>query len=787
MIRFMGGALCMYKHRLSTGIIHLLIIIITVTLFGCSSDSPVSPDQVSDGDPALSSGIDRTSSGSGRVILGYYDMTVNKSSGEIEIVPLREALWHLNILPFLEPPVLENLSVDFDTLELDLLNNHMIVDLIITHPLPGMSEYSIFDVRGIMMFPGYDIPFSDTNLVFSGEDDPHLINADGLTRWWNPKEFPGPLIFGFREGMLGQPGGPGVFTANINGYKYYADGLYAEASLDVLSPDDRGVFRTFSSIARRFDVYFGDDQSDFLKLQYAIDAVWTEPYTMVDPDVPDDFPVEANAPEGYRIEITEMENDLWWLDDAGMGGHLNIHVDVYTWRPDAISRVIFECRDIASYSVEGTVIEGSGGGYDDPVFSTWSIDIFPDSLTSDGVKDCLISVETDEDYIQDASTPFFGPLDAKVSLYKRFPTWVTFVPQLEWKLKNVALLPVQPFTVLKEMSIVAGTSFEGVYFFGDDYGLYRYPLNYMTEPVQVSSMTGFFGYSQVDLYGSPQSVGRFEVSPFGHFVASTITAAPSPTWAGGLKRDYSFIFNEFHVPTGQIPVQVAIPNPEMGYFKFVDAASNWADNLYDTKIYWMQVDDPDESTEPHPDITVILGVYQYGFSGNPFSNDIDYISGSLVPSGVGDGLVDVTCVERLAVDSQPQGVGGSTDLICWFMETNPKALECFSVVSSDSSGDLNQHLTTINDFHSSPRDIEVIPTHQGGYSVYNWVVVLEEGNGTWSIECFDQTGASWYSILDLPGYPACMDINPVTYQIHVWFSAGIGTELWAAVFSLEIQ
>jgi hypothetical protein len=66
-------------------------------------------------------------------------------------------------------------------------------------------------------------------------------------------------------------------------------------------------------------------------------------------------------------------------------------------------------------------------------------------------------------------------------------------------------------------------------------------------------------------------------------------------------------------------------------------------------------------------------------------------------------------------------------------------------------------------------------------------VVLEEGTGTWSIECFDQTGALWYGIYDLSGYPACMDINPVNYNIHVWFSAGVGTDIIAAVFSLENQ
>jgi hypothetical protein len=783
----MGGASGMKKHWSISEIYIFLIIIPVVILYGCSSGSPVLPDKQETLNTAPTVQEGQTSASAERVILGLYDITVRKSTGDFEIVPLREASWHLNIVQFLEPPILTGFDVDFGTLVLDLPNNHMIVDLIITHPLPGMDQYSIFDVRGIMMFPGTSIPYSDINLVFSSGDEPRMMNPDGYTRWWNPKEFPGTNLMGFHAGMLGQPGGPGVFTANVNCYKYYAEGLGPETPLSELDPDLRGVFKSGSGLTRRFDVSFGKNQSDFLKLQYAVDAMWTEPYTMVNPVVPDDFPADANAPEGYRIETTEVENTLWWLDNVGMGGHLLLDVDVYTWRPNAIDRVLFECAGIISSPVVGTYVEGSGGGPDDPVFVTYSFDIKPDALTSDGVKPCLITVETAESYTQGGICPFFGSLDSKVSLYKPIETSVSFAPDLEWKVKNLVVLPFTPTTIEKEMSIVSGTTREGVYFYGDDYGLLRYPLNYSGNPILVTTMAGFFGFSNYELYGEPQEIGRFEVSPFGQFVTSTITGDQSPTWAGGLKRDYAFIFNEFWSPVGQLPVQVAIPNPDMGYFKFVDAASNWAKELYNTKIYWIQVDDPDEPTVPNPDISVILGVYQYGFSGNPFSNDIDFITGTLAPQGIGDGLVDVTCVERLAVDSDPQGVGGSTDLICWLMETDPPAIECFSVVSSDSSGSLNQPLTTLHDFHGTPRDMAVIPTQAGGYSVYNWLVVLEEGDATWSLECFDQTGAQWYGVYDLPGYPACMDIDPVNYDIHVWFSTGALSDIIAAVFSLEVQ
>src|SRR4030042_6497479 len=98
----------------------------------------------------------------------------------------------------------------------------------------------------------------------------------------------------------------------------------------------------------------------------------------------------------------------------------------------------------------------------------------------------------------------------------------------------------------------------------------------------------------------------------------------------------------------------------------------------------------------------MLGVYQYEVSGNPFSGDIKYISGSLVPAGDGLGLVDLDSLDRLAVDGDPGGVTGSTDLVVWLLETDPAMLECFSVVSTDESGDLNQYLTTIGSFYATP-------------------------------------------------------------------------------------
>jgi len=756
-----------------------------LTALGCGSGGPASPDERGS-EAGLTQPVRQAEASTDRVLWGVWVVGIERAGGRFKIVPLREADFHLNALPFIEPPALTDLTIDEGTLVVDEAANQVAVDVIITHPFPGMTQYSGFDVRGIVLLPGTHMPFGDPSLIFSGPGEPALLNADGLTRWWNPKEFPATGMFGFQPGLIGQKGGAGVFTATINGYKYFADGLGAEAAATAAPASGRGSFAAGSTNRRRYVLSFGDDPADWLRFQYAVDASWKTPLKMNNPAVPDDFPREANAPEGYAVKATEVENTLWWLDGIGMGGNLKLKLDVYDWRPESIGRVIFEAPGILSQPAVADVVPGSGGGPTEPAYSTYTVDIEPNALTDDGPKDCLITVETTELYTQDGTTVFFGPSGAKVSSYLRYEVLVSWVPPLAWKLITASKLPTQPSTVLSEISVVGSKDHEGVYFFGDDYTLWRYDLAYAHKPEHVTTLAGFFGYSQLDLYGAPESLGRFELCSTGQFVASTITDAPSPTFLGGLKRDYAFFFNNLYSVSGQMPVQIGLPDPTKGFFKFVDVAANWAIDEEKAKIYWIHVDDPSESSPPDPEVTVILGVYQYAFSGNPFSGDVAYLTGSLVPKGKGDGEVDIECVDRFAVDSDPEGVTDWTDLICWFLETDPPALECFSVVSLDDSGDLNEPLTTVHNFHATPRDIAALPTHKGGYSKYNWVVVLEQGLGTWSLETFDQTGASWVGLYDLPGYPACLDVDIVRYQVHVWFSLTPGGPIFAAVFDLDL-
>lgn len=774
----------MHANNLGRKILSFIFVWFVFATLSCNVPrDPVTPDALLSSQQAVSSGREGDSS---RIIWGLWDVIIYKD-GRSEVTPIRQGSFHLNALQFLEPPVLKGLSIS-DTV-VDVPGNLVKTDVVLTHPFPGMNQFMGFDVRGIVLMPGSQIPFSDPSLIFSGPDEPKLLNPDGLTRWWNPKEFPGTGIFGFKEGLLGKKGGAGVFTATLNGYKYFADGLAPKQKVWEMPANKRGVFSAGASNRRYYEISFGAKQSDFLKFQYAIDASWINP-SKPNPESPMDFPISANAPEGCAISVNIVENVMWWLSGIGKGGHVDLEIKVYTWRPSEIKEVIIDAPGITGIPVKATVVPGSGGGPNEPTYSTYTVELLPDALKSSGNKDCLVTVKTDKKYTQDGMTVFFGPSSSRVSLYHRFNILINYIPPVKWKPVATSTLPIQPSTVVADISVVGSGPNQGVYFYGDNYTLYRYPLNYSQPAKPVSQFLGTYGYDQLDIYGAPSSLGRFDMTQWAIFVASSISAAPSPTFLGGLKRDYAFFFyNDFSLSPGQAPIQIGLPDPDFGYFRMVDVCANYKDKIEDSKVFWIQVDDPDEPTPPNPEVTVILGVFQYPFSNNPFSGDIGYLSGSLVPAGAGDGKIDINSLQRFAVDGEPQGVYGSTDNIMWFLETAGPALECFSIVSSDDSGELNQHLCTIKNFGGTPRDIAIFPAHKGGYGSYNWVVVLEELAGKWQLECFNQLGNKINiesTGFPFPGYPANLDVDPKNHQVHVWFSSTPGGPLFAVALGLVI-
>ena len=296
----------------------------------------------------------------------------------LEVVPLRADALHVNVLKFLEQGVpylkIKNLVISTGNIE---------VDVEITHPFPGYSTYTGFDVRGVFITPGTATGYNDTGIIHPYPSETFLTNSDGWTRWWNPSEFPvGTNIFGYRDGKLGNKYNGSNLNATLNAYKYFCDDLKASDGLEKLIPAHRGMFQHGWTNERHYSIHF--DPASGLVFNYAVDASWEPP----DPDppigIPGDFPPGANGPEAYRIVTSIVENDLFFVDAVNKGGHAVVSVGVYDW---------WGCDDtVLSLDAPGTwfleEITPIGGT---AVFSTYHFDLDGNLLNSSNSITALIT------------------------------------------------------------------------------------------------------------------------------------------------------------------------------------------------------------------------------------------------------------------------------------------------------------------------------------------------------------------------------------------------------------
>ena len=355
----------------------LTAIVIAVLLFalGCSGSSPVT--QVV---PELSKDVAHQSS---HYTWGLWQFVADPEAQTLDVMQLRQGNFHLNALPFLEPPPLLNLTLE--TLEFN--GDIITADIGFRHPFLGLTEFTGYDVAGILITNGSITGFDDSDLRMAGEGDTRLLNPDGYSRWWNPTEFPlNPgTIFGYTDGLLGAPDSFADYNSTLNGYKYFTDDLDPGDPVSAVDPASRGIFSAGQKNVRTFEIQLGIDGLIF---NYAVDASWMFPDGDPPWTAPDDFLPGANRPEPWRLSITETENTLW-NDDIDSGGDLSLLIDVYDWFNADLNTVRVESPGNFTL-VESATTTGGGVGY-----STYEIDI-TGATPAAGEIDLLLSIVSDE-------------------------------------------------------------------------------------------------------------------------------------------------------------------------------------------------------------------------------------------------------------------------------------------------------------------------------------------------------------------------------------------------------
>ncbi len=399
-------------------LVSLVLALASVIALACSSSShtPTAPDLTVERPLAAEIG--------GTHLWGIWDVALDPTTWTAEIVPVRGVQFTCNVTQFLQPPISPKnlMGIDIDPLT-DFITGHVLVDVIFTHPFPGLDMYTGFDVRGVCIGNGTIQGIADSNILYAGEEDLRVLNADGLTRWFNPSEFTKyGTIFGFTLGKMGAPNYD--FNATLNGYKYFCDGLESQDDVAQFFADPscinpRGLFSAGNTLRRRYDLQFptvgGVPQYRF---QYAVIASWDQPAGDQPYEIPDDFPLSANCQEAYCFSAAD-QSDMYYVDEDTSGGTLGLMVRVFDHQgagttsgvADEIGAIHIETPDglittggIATF--EGAELSAALYAEDD-ISATWLLSVEEVDPYGTGGYPVLVVVESKDPNSYDSGFPGF--------------------------------------------------------------------------------------------------------------------------------------------------------------------------------------------------------------------------------------------------------------------------------------------------------------------------------------------------------------------------------------------
>lgn len=386
--------------------------LIAMGVLGCSGNSfPLVPDMTADRTSSEKANV------SHRDLWGWWSVSIDPAGWQVEIIPLRSAMFRANVTQWMQPPVgkLSNLKIDVVDTSTYLTDGRILVDVSLTHPFPGLAEYTGFDVNGVFINDGTVADSLDSSILYTIDSSSAavLLNADGYTRWFNYPEFKGGLpILGYTPGKLGNMPAP---SATLNPYKYFADGLGFNDNLFEFIAGNiakRNVFSAGVTNKRRYDLQFSmSGGAPALLFQYAVAASWEPGDRKLSGnpdvwDVPGDFPISANQAEPFAIKVDSSDSTLYYENSTSKGGKLIADIEVFDWDALNPSTPLVEISKITlsacgscnkypiAHTLEGSALEmarvpGSGG----PVSSVWHVEISGVAPAASGQAPFLVTVE----------------------------------------------------------------------------------------------------------------------------------------------------------------------------------------------------------------------------------------------------------------------------------------------------------------------------------------------------------------------------------------------------------
>jgi len=295
------------------GLIFLLLLFL---ILGCQqSSSPIAPDNPLSGAGQTDLEAKAGMWSGGHHLVALVEVQINVAEKTVEVVDLRTAYQHLNLLqlvPVFCKPV--SSCLDFINLVIDEPTATCELDVKVTHPI--LDPYTdVYDMRGIGIFRStLDPGFTD------GKVATQILNADGWTTAYD----------------VG-----GEFDAALNPYIAFNTDL------------PRRIFAHGTTTIEHIICRFPSLLPPNAKFQYALDASWADP-NKIDPDDPLTHP---NLPEPYQVNILYADTvpNLFLAEGT-------VVVELFDWQKNAGGAEL-ECPNLYGGVVEMTKVYSEGGRY----------------------------------------------------------------------------------------------------------------------------------------------------------------------------------------------------------------------------------------------------------------------------------------------------------------------------------------------------------------------------------------------------------------------------------------
>ena len=403
---------------------------------------------------------------SGRSLLGLYQWEINLKDETFTAVPLRSSQLHYNVVTDMngEPP-----KVTFEGFTIDKANNTIKLDVHLHHPYPDRPNLAGFDVHGIMIGSGSVTGFNDPSIRMAGLNDPHLLNPDGWTRWWNPVEFNiGDDLYSYTDGDQGIKNSVGHYNATLNAYKIFAADLGNMEDYHNLHLPDRLIFTTDAIHTRHYDVWFPTvDNQWVIKYNYAIDASWASipGYNFGDDvDIPSDWDATANQEEPFMVVTDEMQNSLYFETSAVKGGSAVVQVKVFDWQgylrdgavASEIESVMFE-NPLSYDGVEyATLVDPGDAGMP---YATYELTLQGDKVLTSGPMYGFFTVVSAKGDYQPDLTGYTGTAPLSYYTFAELGMVATeFVPDNQLPTASATVLTPDPIYVGDVVQLDASAS-----------------------------------------------------------------------------------------------------------------------------------------------------------------------------------------------------------------------------------------------------------------------------------------------------------------------------------------